>query len=224
MTRASSGAEGTSSSRGRILLATTNSDKLREIHAVLDGAAVDFITLADLPRIDEPEETGETFADNARLKARYYAQAFEASVYDPALLTVAEDSGLVVDALGGEPGVRSARFLRADASYQERFDEIYRRLAAGPDQPRTARFICALAAVRGGDVVFETTGTVEGEISPQPRGANGFGYDPIFLYPPYGQTLAEVSDEVKRRVGHRGQAFRNLRDWLSSCSRSSKSS
>ncbi len=201
-----------------ILLATTNRDKLREIQAVLDGMPVELITLAELQPIDEPEETGDTFAENARLKALHYSRAAAFLLDQPVLLTVAEDSGLVVDALDGEPGVRSARFLRADASYQERFDEIYRRLAEQSDRARTARFVCALAAVRGDDVVFETTGRIEGEISPQPQGANGFGYDPIFQYPPYGRTLAEVHDEMKRRVSHRGQAFRNLRDWLSSSS------
>ena len=178
------------------------------------------MTLADLPRIDEPEEDGETFAANARLKARYYARAAATHIKDPSLLTVAEDSGLVVDALNGEPGVMSARFLRADASYRERFDEIYRRLAERRDHSWTARFICALAAVRDGNVVFETTGTIEGEISARPQGTNGFGYDPIFLYPPSGRTLAEVSSELKLQVSHRGHAFRALREWLLS-SRSS---
>jgi XTP/dITP diphosphohydrolase len=199
-----------------LLVATTNRDKLREIRAVLEGFPVELLTLTDLPPLDEPEETGATFAENARLKARYYAEAAARYLNDPALLTVAEDSGLVIDALDGEPGVRSARYLRADASYQERFDEIYRRLAARPDQPRTARFICALAAIRGADVVFETAGTIEGEISADARGNNGFGYDPIFFYPPYGQTLAEVDEGRKMRVAHRGQAFRNLREWLGS--------
>ena len=198
---------------GRLLIATTNRDKLREIHAVLAGTPVEIMTLADLPPIDEPEETGTTFAENARLKALHYATA-ALSLNDPSLLTIAEDSGLVVDALDGEPGIRSARFLRPDASYAERFDVIYGRLAAQPGRPRTARFICALAAVRGTDVVFETTGTVEGEVSPEPHGVNGFGYDPIFLYPPYGRTLAEVDDEQKLRVAHRGHAFRNLAKWL----------
>ena len=197
----------------RLLIATTNRDKLREIHTVLAGAPVEIMTLANLPPVEEPDETGATFAENARLKAVYYATA-ALSLNDPSLLTVAEDSGLVVDALDGEPGVRSARFLRPDASYAERFDAIYRVLATKPARPRTARFICALAAVRGTDVVFETTGTIEGEVSPQPRGANGFGYDPIFFYPPYGRTLAEVADEQKLRVAHRGHAFRQLRRWL----------
>jgi XTP/dITP diphosphohydrolase len=197
----------------RLLIATTNRDKLREINAVLAGTPVEIMTLADLPPVEEPDETGLTFSENARLKALHYAKA-ALTLNDPSLLTIAEDSGLVVDALDGEPGVYSARFLRPDAAYAERFDVIERRLAAQPGRPRTARFICALAAVRGTDVVFETTGTIEGEISKEPRGANGFGYDPIFLYPPYGRTLAEVDDEQKLRVAHRGLAFRNLVKWM----------
>lgn len=205
----------------RLLIATTNRDKLREIQSVLAGTPVELLTLADLPQADEPDETGTTFAENARLKARHYADAAARSLGDPRLLIVAEDSGLVVDALDGEPGVHSARFLRPDASYSERFDEIYRRLAARPAAPRTARFICALAAVRGSDIVFETTGLIDGEISAEPQGTRGFGYDPIFVYPPYGRTLAEVSDDDKLRVAHRGQAFRNLRAWLQSSAASS---
>ena len=199
-----------------LLIATTNRDKLREIHTVLAGVAVQLLTLADLPVIEEPEETGLTFAENARLKALYYAKAAAVSINDPMLVTVAEDSGLVVDALDGEPGVRSARYVRPDASYLERFDVIYGKLGAHPERPRTARFICALAAVRGTDVVFETAGIIEGEISPEPHGSHGFGYDPIFLYPPYGRTLAEVDDEHKLAVAHRGHAFRRLRGWLES--------
>ena len=200
----------------RLLIATTNRDKLREIQSVLAGTAVELLTLTDLPAADELDETGATFAENARLKALHYAEVAARSIEDPELLTIAEDSGLVVDALDGEPGVRSARFLRPDASYAERFSEIYRRLSSRPTAPRTARFICALAAVRRGAVVFETTGVIEGAIAPAPRGAGGFGYDPIFVYPPYGRTLAEVSDEDKLRVAHRGHAFRSLRAWLQS--------
>lgn len=195
----------------RILVATTNPHKLREIRGLLAGTAVELTSLADLPPIAEPEETGETFAENARLKALYYDR-HRAAAGAPAALTVAEDSGLVVDALGGEPGVRSARFLGADASYQSRFDEILRRLGGG--QPRTARFVCALCAVRDGTVVFETEGRVEGEIAHAPGGQAGFGYDPIFFFPPFGSTLAEVTEEEKLRVAHRGEAFRALGRWL----------
>ena len=198
----------------RLLIATTNPHKLREIREVLADFRVDLVGLRDLPAVAEPEETGETFPANARLKALYYSTRLAPSLAGEPTLVVAEDSGLIVDALDGEPGVRSARFLREDATYQERFDEIFRRLAARPEQAPTARFVCALAAARGGEVVFETTGTIEGEISDAPHGSGGFGYDPIFFYPPYGRTLAEVTEEEKLRVAHRGHAFRKFADWL----------
>jgi XTP/dITP diphosphohydrolase len=190
-----------------LLVATTNPGKLREIRSLLADAPVELSTLADLEPIEEPEETGLTFQDNARLKARYYASR-------SGMTTVAEDSGLSIDGLRGEPGVRSARFLRPDASYPERFAEIFRRLAADPGQNRAARFVCTVAVVRDDRILFETAGTVEGEIADAPRGEHGFGYDPIFYYPPYGQTLAEVAEEAKLAVAHRGKAFRALAAWL----------
>jgi XTP/dITP diphosphohydrolase len=193
----------------RLLVATTNPGKLREIRDLLAGVPVSLVGLADLPPVEEPEETGITFEENARLKALYYDNHVAGHG-----LTVAEDSGLVIDALDGEPGVRSARFLRADASYAERFAEIFRRLAERPHAPRTARFVCAIALVERGRVIYETTGTVEGEIAAEPSGAGGFGYDPIFYYPPYGSTLADVTQEEKIRVAHRGVAFRDLAVWL----------
>lgn len=194
----------------RVLVATTNPDKLREIRVLLSGVPVELSSLADIPPVAEPDETGDTFRDNARLKAIYYDR--HRAAHGAPALTVAEDSGLVVDGLDGEPGVRSARFLGADATYTQRFDEILRRL--GTDRPRTARFVCALCVVRDGAVVFETEGTVEGEIAEAPSGTSGFGYDPIFYFPPYGSTLAEVSEEDKLRVAHRGEAFRAFRSWL----------
>jgi XTP/dITP diphosphohydrolase len=190
-----------------LLVATTNPGKLREIRSLLADAPVELSTLADLEPIEEPEETGLTFQDNARLKARYYASR-------SGMMTVAEDSGLSIDGLQGEPGVRSARFLRPDASYPERFAEIFRRLAADPGQNRAARFVCTVAVVRDDRILFETAGTVEGEIADAPRGDHGFGYDPIFYYPPYGRTLAEVAEETKLAVAHRGKAFRALAAWL----------
>jgi XTP/dITP diphosphohydrolase len=197
----------------RLFIATTNPNKLREIGAVLTGANVQLASLADIPPIAEPDETGATFEENARLKAFYYARHVERHIGGD-VMTVAEDSGLVIDALGGEPGVRSARFLRTDATYAERFAEIERRLALVPGRPRNARFICALAVVGGGRLLYETTGVIEGEISATPRGSGGFGYDPIFYYPPYRQTLAEAGEEQKLRVAHRGHAFRKLAVWL----------
>lgn len=208
-----------------LLLATTNAGKLAEIRDLFAGTPAGLLSLADLPPVDDPEETGATFEANAVLKARYYdthlapaAAALLARSGDagtsPRVLTVAEDSGLVVDALDGEPGIRSARFLGANASYAERFAEITRRLAARPDAPRTARFVCALAAVLDGVPVFTARGAVEGLIADAPAGTAGFGYDPLFWYPPYQATFGQVSAERKRRVAHRTQAFVSLIDWL----------
>jgi XTP/dITP diphosphohydrolase len=190
-----------------LLVATTNPGKLREIRALMADVPVRLVSLSDVPAMDEPEETGATFEENARLKAHYYAA-------HSGLWTVAEDSGLVVDALDGEPGVLSARFLGAYATYEQRFAEIYRRLHARGDRPRTARFVAALASVDRGEVVYETTGVVEGEIAGAPGGSGGFGYDPIFFYPSYGRTLAEVSEADKIAVAHRGIAFRRFAGWL----------
>jgi XTP/dITP diphosphohydrolase len=199
-----------------LLVATSNTNKLREIRRLLAEVPVTLHSLAELPRVDEPEETGDTFAENARLKARYYAAHLAGAElpWGAGALTVAEDSGLEIDALGGEPGVRSARFLREDATYEERFAEIYRRLAAHPGRPRTARFVCALAAMRGGELVFDTRGVVEGTVADRPAGDQGFGYDPILYFPGYQRTLAEVSDDLKLAVAHRGHAFRSLARWL----------
>ena len=193
----------------RLLVATTNKGKLREIRSLLAGVAIELVTLRDLPALEEPEETGLTFEDNARLKALYYSG-------HTGMTTVAEDSGLVIDGLDGEPGVRSARFLRPDATYPERFAEIDRRLSGPPEKNRTARFVCALAVAERGHIIYEARGTVEGEIAREPRGSAGFGYDPIFYYPPYGSTLAEVAEDAKLAVAHRGQAFRALTSWLAS--------
>ena len=188
---------------------------MREIRAILARSPVTVLSLRDFPPIPEPDETGATFQENARLKATSYDAAIAKAAPDrQPWFTIAEDSGLVIDALDGEPGVLSARFLRPDATYPERFGEISRRLAARPAAPRTARFVCAIAGVHSGTLVYEATGLVEGEIAESARGSRGFGYDPIFYYPPYRRTLGETTDEEKQRVAHRGQAFRQLATWL----------
>src|SRR5215471_17650982 len=191
----------------RLVVATTNPGKLREIETLLEAVPFSLVTLANWPDIPPPEETGRTFAANAQLKALYYAR-------HTGQLTVAEDSGLEIDELGGAPGVESARFGGAGSSYPEKFTLIYDALRAQKAEMRTARFVCALALARGDEVVFETRGTVEGTIAPEPKGSGGFGYDPIFYYPPFGYTLAEASPEEKAIVSHRGQAFRKLRRYL----------
>ena len=189
-----------------LLVATTNDAKLREIRSLLADLPIALLTLAGWPDLVPPEETGRTFAENARLKARYYAKA-------TGLLTVAEDSGLEIDALGGGPGVESARFGGAHTSYEQKFVLIYERLSAGPAGASSARFICALAVAEGDAVLFEAHGAVEGRIASEPRGEGGFGYDPIFFYPPFGCTLAEAGDR-KSGVSHRGAAFRAFHDYL----------
>lgn len=190
-----------------ILIATTNVGKLREITAILDGVPVTLKTLADFPDVPVPDETGATFEENARQKALHYAAA-------TGMPTMAEDSGFEVDALHGEPGVHSARYLREDATYEERFADIYRRMRESGSPDRAARFVCALAVADGTNVLFETSAHVEGLVAEAPAGPNGFGYDPIFLFPRYRQTFGEVSDEEKTAVSHRGQAIRALRDYL----------
>lgn len=190
-----------------LLIATTNKGKLREISRILQGLPIEWKTLADFPLVPVAEETGSSFAENARQKALHYARA-------TGMVTMAEDSGFGVDALNGEPGIYSARYLREDATYNERFADIYRRMRACAASHRAARFVCALAVARGRDVRFETTATVEGLLAEAPAGPNGFGYDPIFWYPPYGRTFGEVSDAEKTAVSHRGQAMRALRAHL----------
>jgi XTP/dITP diphosphohydrolase len=199
-----------------LLVATTNPGKTREIREILRDVPVRLMTLSDLQPVPPPDETGGTFAENAAIKAFAYASA-------AGLPTVAEDSGLAIDALGGRPGVESARYPGAD--YPERFRNLYKELSPHP-RPWTARFVCSLAfvdappsALDASGVTFRTEATVEGEIAPAPRGENGFGYDPIFFYPPYGCTLGEVDSARKLAVAHRGKAFRAFRDWLRSAGR-----
>jgi XTP/dITP diphosphohydrolase len=189
-----------------LLLATTNPGKIREIVELLRDAPILLRTLDDHPGLEPPDETGATFAENARQKALYYAARTGA-------MTVAEDSGLEIDAMDGAPGVHSARFGGPDSTYPEKFALIYDGLAHAAASDRSARFVCALAVAAGDRIVFEARGVVEGTIAPEPRGSGGFGYDPIFFYPPFGCTLAEAGDR-KSSVSHRGAAFQKLREWL----------
>lgn len=187
-----------------LLLATTNPNKVREVRPLFAGTGVEWLTLADVAPVAEPAETGATFWENARLKALAYART-------TGRIAVAEDSGLVIDAIGGEPGVRLARFLGEQVSYAARFEAIYARLAALPGAPYAARFVTAIAVADGEDIRFESEACVEGVVAPAPAGTQGFGYDPIFLYPPLGKTTAEMAPAEKAAVSHRARAFRDLR-------------
>lgn len=190
----------------KLFIATTNQDKVKEITPLLAGLPIELVTLADLPPLEAPEETGQTFEENARLKALFYAEA-------TGLPAVAEDSGLEIDALDGAPGVTSSRFGGADSTYPQKFRLIYDALRRKGAAGSTARFVCAVAMAKDGRVLFETRGTVEGQIAPEPRGHEGFGYDPVFFYPPFGCTLAEAGTR-KSEVSHRAKAFRELRTFL----------
>jgi XTP/dITP diphosphohydrolase len=185
-----------------LLIATTNPGKLKEIAGILAGVPVTLLTLNDCDPIAEPEETGATLADNARLKARYYAEA-------TGFMSVADDSGLEIAALDNAPGVHSARWHGVD--YPRKFLKIQELFRERNVTGSAARFVCHLAVARGNRIVFEAEGTIDGEIVAEPRGTNGFGYDPIFFYPPFGRTLAELDHEEKSTISHRGKAFAALR-------------
>jgi XTP/dITP diphosphohydrolase len=189
----------------KLLVATTNPGKVREIAGMLQGLPIELVTLVAFPQVPEVEETGATFEENARQKALYYAAA-------SGLPTVTDDSGLEIDALDNAPGVHSARWHGTE--YPVKFRKIYELLDARGLDTSSARFVCRVALAEGDRVTYEAEGTVAGQISREPRGTNGFGYDPIFFYPPFGCTLAELDPVRKASVSHRGQAFSALKQYL----------
>jgi len=191
----------------KIVIATANAHKAAEIRAMLEGADVELLDLGDFPSITLPAETGSTFAENACAKARYVAR----SLSMPAL---ADDSGLVVDALGGRPGIYSSRYAGPGATDAENVSKLLGELKGVEEEKRTARFFCAAAlALAGGEtVVFE--GALEGRIAARARGDRGFGYDPVFIIPDLGRTAAELDAREKNRISHRARALAGLRRWL----------
>ena len=198
-----------------IVLATRNSGKFREIARTLGEMPVEIVSLADFAELAEPAETGDTFAENAREKATYYALA-------TGRWCLADDSGLEVDALNGAPGVRSARYAVDDCppgAERETIDRannarLLAELAGVPDEKRTARFVCHLALADAGRILIEAFDTVEGIIAHAPHGENGFGYDPLFFVPDLGCTTAELPPEKKNAISHRGKAVRQFASLL----------
>jgi XTP/dITP diphosphohydrolase len=187
----------------RLLLATGNRGKAAEAAAILGegaGERLEVLTLADLPRLDAPEETGATFLENARIKAR-------AGAAGSGLPTIGEDSGLEVDALGGAPGVLSARY--AEGGDRARCEKLLREMAGVPARLRSARFVCAAVLAFPDGREESAEGSCKGAIAPAPLGAGGFGYDPVFLLPD-GRTMAELAPEEKNAISHRGRALRRL--------------
>ena len=193
-----------------LLLATTNEHKVREFRAIFRDLPFTLLSLQDV-QLDtmDVEETGTTFAENAILKAQAYAQAAN-------MLTLAEDSGLEIDVLGGAPGVYSARFAGRDVPYEKRFRIIFERLRDVSLSERTARFRCAIALAEPTGFLRVVEGAIEGVIADSARGENGFGYDPIFLVPEFGKTTAEMTPEEKNRISHRGRAAEAARRLLES--------
>jgi XTP/dITP diphosphohydrolase len=198
-----------------ILVATTNPGKMKELSEMLADLAgqIEWHSLRDYPGIREVEEDGDTFADNARKKALGYAQA-------TGLWTLADDSGLSIDALDGDPGVRSARFAAGECPVGKpndrcaidcaNYEKVLRLLVNVPDDKRTARFQCHLCLAAPGRILLETAGRIEGVINRAPAGDNGFGYDPIFFIPEVGKTAAQLDADRKNSISHRGRAIAAL--------------
>jgi len=188
----------------RLLIATHNHGKVREYRQLLYGLPHQLLSLDDVGIVDDVPETGHTYAENALLKARAYAQ-------QSGLLTLADDSGLEVDALNGAPGVRSARYAGDHANDAGRVQYLLRRLRDVPLAERTARFRCVIAVSWPDGGVDTAVGAVEGRIAEAPRGAHGFGYDPVFYLPEFGRTMAELEPEIKNRISHRARAALAIR-------------
>lgn len=184
----------------RLLVATHNMGKLAELRELLRGVPYELVSLSDVGIELDVEETGSTLEENAELKATTYARL-------AGMRTLADDSGLEVDALGGAPGVHSARYAGPDATDADRIAKMLANLASHP-QPWTARFRCVIAIVAPDGEVELHEGACEGVIISEPRGDNGFGYDPAFLFPEHNRTMAELSDAEKNAVSHRGIAVR----------------
>jgi XTP/dITP diphosphohydrolase len=199
----------------KLLLASANRGKLRELRAILEGLPVELVGLDDAGAGEPPEveETGDTFLENALLKARAYADW-------SGLAAVADDSGLEVDALGGAPGVRSARYAGQGASDQANLDKLLAELTGVPPERRTARFRCTAVLVDPAAGEWHAGGAWEGRLLDAPRGTGGFGYDPVFVPDGWDRTSAEVDQATKDAASHRGKAFRALRPAIEAWARS----
>ncbi len=194
----------------RVLIATQNSGKVNEFRRLLRSIPADFVGLGDLPEVAAPEEDGDTFLDNATIKARFYSQHFGE-------IALADDSGLVVDALNGAPGVHSARYGGDGLTDRDRLNLLLENLKDVPAEQRSARFECAVVVADpdSEDIILHAIGTIEGMITFEPRGSNGFGYDPAFVPQGETRTTAEMSATEKDSLSHRGRAVRAIAHELS---------
>lgn len=192
---------------GRIIFATGNAGKMREIRSILADLGMEIVSMKEAGVDVEIEENGSTYEENALIKARAVAAV-------TGELVLADDSGLEVDRLNKEPGVHSARYMGEDTPYSIKNASLIGRLEGVPEEERTARFVCAIAAVLPDGRELTTRATVEGRIGYEERGEGGFGYDPIFFVPELGKTTAELSEEEKNLVSHRGKALRLMKEEL----------
>lgn len=197
----------------KLVLATNNEDKIREIRACLADLELEILTRADFENFPDPPETSNTLEGNAELKAQAISEA-------TSLPALADDTGLEVTALDGAPGVLSARYSGKDATYKSNCAKLLHEMEGFPEDQRGARFRTVIAIVWDGDLKL-VDGVVDGRITESPRGASGFGYDPVFLYPPAGKTFAEMTLEEKNRISHRGKALAQAKGILETLLKSS---
>lgn len=191
----------------RIVFATGNEGKMREVREILADLGMEVISMKEAGISIDVEENGATYEENAMIKAAAVAAQTDAIV-------LADDSGLEIDYLGKEPGVLSARYLGENTSYRIKNANLIERLSGVPDEERTARFVCAIAACLPDGTRLTTRATIEGRIGYEERGEGGFGYDPIFYVPEFGKTTAELTAEEKNQVSHRGKALRLMKEEL----------
>ena len=192
---------------GRIIFATGNAGKIREINAIMADTGMEVVSVKDAGIQIDVEENGKTYEENAFIKARAAAAVSKDIV-------MADDSGLEIDYLNGEPGIYSARYLGEDTSYRIKNADLVSRLEGVPDEKRTARFVCAIAAVLPDGRELTVRAAIEGRIGYEEKGANGFGYDPIFYVPEFQKTTAELTETEKNEVSHRGKALRLMKEEL----------
>lgn len=195
-----------------IIFATGNKDKMREIREILGGTDTEILSMREAGIASDPDENGETFEENALIKARAVHEILPEQYRDA--IVMADDSGLEVDAMGGMPGVHSARWMGRDTSYHVKNAKIIENLKDVPVEKRTARLVDAIAAVLPDGEAFTVRGIIEGKIGYEERGENGFGYDPIFMLPDMSRSTAELPREEKNRISHRGRALRAMEEKL----------
>ncbi len=198
----------------RIVFATGNAGKIREIKEILSDLDMDVVSMKEAGVTVDVEENGATYEENAMIKVRAVATALGEAGEGADTIVMADDSGLEIDYLNKEPGIYSARYLGEDTSYRIKNQNLIDRLEGVEDEKRTARFVCAIAAMLPGGKELTTRGTIEGRIGYEERGEGGFGYDPIFYVPEFGKSTAELSEEEKNAVSHRGRALRAMKEEL----------